>query len=574
MTLPTSRDKLMPRSPDRAPQDQVNSELVAEIYQHQRTREQLHTVLDAVPGSISWLDTDLCYLGVNQQLANLCQIPPEQFIGQRLGFLNRRDNPFVEFAQQFFDSAHPFDRREISLGQHTFLVIAQKYNDDQAAVFIQIDITDRKNIEAQLEIANQQLANANTELAKATLIKDEMLINMNNIYAELARATKLKDDFLANMSHELRTPLNAVLGMSEALMDQLCGELNERQQQAIALINKSGQHLLDLINDVLDLSKIEAGKVNLVLHNVAPKSLINASIDMIRQLAQQKQIQIQTIIHPQVQYLQVDERRFRQALINLLSNAVKFTPEGGQVTVTVTPSDDGTETLVAVQDNGIGIAPTDMGQLFQPFVQIDSRLNRQYSGTGLGLVLVKRTIDLHHGTVSVTSEPNQGSTFTLRIPAQQNGLCSFPVPFPTPKRPIAKPIPEHTTAAIATPPRNILLADDNTLNIMLFSEYLIDEGYTVHLANNGYEALTQAQKTSPDLIIMDVQMPKMDGLTAIQELRKNTQYHSIPIIALTALAMPGDQERCLRAGATEYITKPVKLKHLGDRIRHWLTTEN
>jgi PAS domain-containing protein len=246
---------------------QLNHQLTAEILQHQKTKEQLHTVLDAVPGMISWLDDDLHYLGVNQQLADRCQLPPEAFVGRQLGFLNPKGDQFTEFAQRFFQSHKPSDRQEVDRNQFTFLTIAQKYNHNKAAVFIQIDITDRKAIEALLEQANGQLATANTELAHTTEQKDQMLLNMSNLYAELARATRLKDEFLANMSHELRTPLNAILGMSEGLLDRLCGEITDRQQRAISAIEQSGKHLLDLINEILDLAKIESGNLDL---NPAP----------------------------------------------------------------------------------------------------------------------------------------------------------------------------------------------------------------------------------------------------------------------------------------------------------------
>ena len=178
-----------------------NSELAAEIHQHQQTKEQLHTVLDAMPGTVSWLASDLTYLGVNQQLASFCQMTPEEFVGRPLGFLNPKGNEFTTFADQFFASDKHSAHTEITRGNQTFLTIAQKYNHAQAAVFIEIDITDRKAIEAQLEQANGQLSEANIELERATIVKDEMLVNMANIHAELTRATRMKDEFLANMSH-------------------------------------------------------------------------------------------------------------------------------------------------------------------------------------------------------------------------------------------------------------------------------------------------------------------------------------------------------------------------------------
>jgi signal transduction histidine kinase/CheY-like chemotaxis protein len=568
------------------------SELAAEIYQHQQTKEQLHAVLDAMPGTVSWLSADLTYLGANRLLAHYCNLAPEAFIGRPLGFLNPEGNQFTQFVRQFFANSHKTaDRTEITRGPSTFLTVAQKYNHDQSAVFIEIDISDRKAIEAQLELANQQFSQANMELAQATVIKDEMLVNMANIHAELARATRLKDEFLANMSHELRTPLNAVLGMSEALLDELCGVLDARQRRAITSIAQSGQHLLELINDILDLAKIESGKLELYCQAVPITALLQASIDCVRQLAAQRHIAISTHIEPGVEQVWLDDRRFRQVLINLLSNAIKFTLDGGAVRLRVEPGADRLGVRFIVEDTGIGIAPEHLPQLFEPFIQIDSRLNRQYAGTGMGLALVRRIVELHQGRVRVTSQVGQGSQFVVEGPWECSEMAiarSAPAIVPAPASPMptspmptspmptvdelpatANPVDTATANPVAT--KRILIADDNVLNTYLFSEYLQEEGYQVVLARNGQEALESLQQSVFDLIIMDIQMPVMDGLTTIGQLRQQDQFQHLPIIALTALAMPGDQQRCLQAGATEYIPKPVQLKHLTRRIHHWLT---
>jgi signal transduction histidine kinase/ActR/RegA family two-component response regulator len=543
----------------------LNRKMIAEILQHQKTKEQLHTVLDAVPGMISWLDSNLCYLGVNQQLADCCQLSPEEFVGKQLGFLNPKGDDFTEFARDFFRSDKTSARQEVSRYHNTFLTIAQKYNRGQSAVFIQIDITDRKAIEAQLEQANDQLARTNIELACATEQKDQMLMDMRILYAELARVTRLKDEFLANMSHELRTPLNAILGMSEALLDRLCGDVTERQQRAIAVIEQSGKHLLELINDILDLAKIESGKLELKPAYVSIQHLFVSSLSLVRQLALQKNITLEQEIQPDINLIYLDERRIHQSLINLLSNAIKFTPEQGQVTLKAQFDQAQNVLKLQVIDTGIGIAEDDLPQLFEPFVQIDSRLNRQYSGTGLGLALVKRIAELHQGYVQVQSQVDRGSTFTIMIPLVQPPFASLGVPQPA--EPLAVDLPELSTIQ----GKRILLADDNHINIQVFSEYLMDAGYDVMLAKNGQEAIDITLAENPDLLIMDIQMPKVDGLTAIRHLRQNSELQQVPIIALTALAMPGDREKCLKAGASEYITKPVPLKQLARSIQQLLT---
>ncbi|MBE9030721.1 response regulator [filamentous cyanobacterium LEGE 11480] len=571
-----------------------HSELAAEIHQHQQTKEQLHTVLDALPGTVSWLAADLTYLGVNQQLASYCAMSPEEFVGRPLGFLNPEGNEFTDFAQQFLAGSKRSARTEITRGKYTFLTVAQKYNHDQAAVFIELDISERKAIEAQLEQANHQFSQANMELAQATILKDEMLVNMANIHAELARATRMKDEFLANMSHELRTPLNAVLGMSEALLDQVCGDLNDRQRKAVQTIAQSGKHLLELINDILDLAKIESGKLELHYQDVQPAMLFKLSVELVRPAALQKEIAIETIIDPRITAIRLDERRFRQVLINLLSNAVKFTLRGGRITLRLFPTADQKRLCFQVEDTGIGIPADKIDTLFEPFVQIDSDLNRQYSGTGLGLALVRRIVELHQGTVCVESEVEQGSQFTLEVPWDQAkhvvpgqisvaptappSVAALPIaenaliPRTTDQSPVdRKSSAADPTAVTKADSKRILLAEDNDLNTLLFSEYLQGEGYEVGLAQNGKEALQLIAQTSFDLVVMDIQMPIMDGLTAIRRLRQQSQFQHLPIIALTALAMPGDQQRCLKAGASEYIPKPVQLKYLAQRIQHWLS---
>jgi CheY-like chemotaxis protein len=308
-------------------------------------------------------------------------------------------------------------------------------------------------------------------------------------------------------------------------------------------------------------------------------------VDCVRQLAAARNIDISTRIDPAVNYVWLDDRRFRQVLINLLSNAIKFTLDGGAVMVRVEPGhshpqpvgDHRLGVCFTVEDTGIGIAPEHLPQLFEPFIQIDSRLNRQYAGTGMGLALVRRIVELHQGQVRVVSVVGQGSQFILEGPWD----CSATAIARSPSAIVAPPLspsivgPQLPATALPVvcnaPAKRILIADDNVLNTYLFAEYLQEEGYQVVLACNGQEAIDLLQQTTFDLIIMDIQMPVMDGLMTIGQLRQQDQFQHLPIIALTALAMPGDQQRCLQAGATEYISKPVQLKHLTRRIQHWLT---
>lgn len=285
--------------------------------------------------------------------------------------------------------------------------------------------------------------------------------------------------------------------------------------------------------------------------------LCAASLAFIHSQAIKKHIQIHTEIAPHLPPVWLDERRMRQVLINLLNNAVKFTPEGGEITLTASVSPTSQRLYLAVSDTGIGIAEADQSRLFQPFVQIDSALNRQYAGTGLGLALVKQIVDLHGGTVSLTSTVGHGSCFTLDLPLS-----------PPPQPPETTPDmtqPTHPTDPPPSPPTPsplILLAEDNEANILTLSSYLQAKGYRLHVVNNGQDAVAAALAEDPDLVLMDIQMPVMDGLTAIKQIRQTRSPEDLPIIALTALAMEGDRERCFQAGANDYLSKPVRLKEL------------
>ena len=261
------------------------------------------------------------------------------------------------------------------------------------------DISERKQLEETLRRHSQQLSEANHELA---------------------RASRLKDEFLANMSHELRTPLNGILGISESLHEEVYGPLNPRQHRAILDVEDCGRHLLDLINDILDVAKIEAGKVELELGSLDVEQVCQASHRLIKEAALKKQISVAVVIDRSLGQLVADQRRLKQILVNLLSNAVKFTPQGGKIGLDVVGDRVKREVRFTVWDTGIGISPADQTRLFQPFLQLDSGLSRHYEGTGLGLVLVKRLTEMHGGALHIESEVGKGSRFTVVLPWIEN----------------------------------------------------------------------------------------------------------------------------------------------------------
>ncbi|MEA5485183.1 MULTISPECIES: response regulator [Pseudanabaena] len=442
----------------------------------------------------------------------------------------------------------------------------------------ELEIDFVKQIGNQLAIAVQQ-ADLYQQTQADLLIRKQTEAELLRVNQELLKATKLKDEFLANMSHELRTPLNSILGLSEVLKEQLLGTLNDKQLSAIGTVESSGTHLLSLINDILDLSKISSGMMELHIELVSVQNLCNSSLVFVKQQAFQKRIQIACSIPKNINNIKVEERRIRQVLINLLTNAVKFTPSEGHVNLLVAfgqgdiwqgeaviPQQIRTMNLpmivFQVMDTGIGIASKDLQRLFQPFIQVSSNLNRQYEGTGLGLALVKQIVELHGGMVMAESVVGECSRFTVALPYEME-LSSTAIA-PEIVTSSSSPIEINNDNEVAP---LILLAEDNEANIQTFKSYLTAINYRIAIARNGEEAVARAKDHCPDIIVMDIQMPKMDGLEAIRLIRADAQTATIPIIALTALAMEGDREKCLKVGANEYLTKPVKLRHLADKVR-------
>lgn len=373
---------------------------------------------------------------------------------------------------------------------------------------------------------------------------------------ELERAMRIKDEFLANMSHELRTPLNSILGISESLEEQVAGHLNEKQTKYLRIISESGHHLLNLINDILDLSKIGAGRLELNLSQFSAEVLCQSSLRMIKELAQKKKLSVSYHLDEKVKTIYGDERRLKQILVNLLSNAVKFSPEGKSLGLEITGNAEENQIIINVWDTGIGISERDISRLFKPFVQLDSRLSREAGGTGLGLMLVSQLARLHGGNVSVKSKLDEGSSFMVRLPWHM----SLPTELEQP--------PEHMDSSLkGNPPEQnvsarILLVEDTEPTILYMQDYLESKGHHVTVARNGHEGVMFAKNLLPDIILMDIQMPSMDGFEATKKIRAETSLRDTPIVALTALAMPGDRERCLKAGMNNYLSKPVNLKEL------------
>ncbi|MDD1621032.1 MAG: response regulator [Methylococcaceae bacterium] len=377
---------------------------------------------------------------------------------------------------------------------------------------------------------------------------------------QLEEANRTKSEFLANMSHELRTPLNAIIGFSEALKDGLMGELAENQREFIEDIYTSGEHLLSLINDILDLSKVEAGKMTLELEPVSVYEVLQNSLSMLKEKALSHQLKLVLDAEAEMPRIVADIRKLKQIIYNLLSNAVKFTPDGGAISLGAHRVDDVLE--ITVSDTGIGIGPEDQARLFQPFIQIDSSLSRQYQGTGLGLVMVKRLTELHGGSVELESELGKGSRFLVRIPWRKAGEDAA-----TPVTPVMPPRNQNASAApvadkLSDTP-TVLVIEDELYSANLLTHHLEQEGLRVICMPTGEQALEWLTHNRPDLITLDLMLPGMDGWEVLSRIKQMLPLDTVPVMIVSIVA---DGKRGIALGASQVLQKPVSHSELKNAL--------
>ncbi len=382
-------------------------------------------------------------------------------------------------------------------------------------------------------------------------------------------ASQTKSDFLATMSHEIRTPINGIIGMTEMLRRTA---LTTQQQRFADTAQQSGQHLLAIINNILDFSKVEAGKVELEHIPFQVHELIDSLTALFTPIATGKGLQLHCQVAPDLpDRVLGDPVRLRQILSNLINNALKFTARG-EITIRagcVRSQEDRDICRFEVEDSGIGISEQAQGNLFQAFVQADSSTTRRYGGSGLGLVIAKRLLDLMGGQINLHSQPGKGTLFWFELPLGK------PATVVDPSETVSEP-PIGTTHAAKFRGR-ILVAEDNPVNQTVVSAMLESLGVTYELAENGRIAMERLQKTNFDLVLMDCQMPEMDGFSATAAIRERERTASLsgrlPIMALTANAIAGDRERCLAAGMDDYLSKPFSRDQLARALGRWLTPE-
>ncbi|OHB35816.1 MAG: hypothetical protein A2Y08_02275 [Planctomycetes bacterium GWA2_40_7] len=404
----------------------------------------------------------------------------------------------------------------------------------------------------ELQQKNEELASQNEELhsqAEELRVQQVALEEKNR---EVDMANRAKSDFLANMSHELRTPLNSIIGFSEVLEDQSFGTLNEKQKKYVQNIHTSGMHLLQLINDILDLSKVEAGKIQLQYEEFSLPEILHDIKSLIKTQADKKNILFGIETDERVISIGADKQKFKQIMLNLLSNAVKFTPKGGKITVSVQSVNGCTQ--ISVSDTGIGIKQENIGRIFEKFQQIDSKTAREYGGTGLGLALSRKFVEMHGGKIWVESEYGKGSTFTFTIPLK---LISKT---PAEEITLVKEREQEGENAL------ILVVEDDPKSSELLKIFLTQKGYKVATAFNGDEAITKAKELKPLAITLDIVLPFKSGWDVLKELKKIPETQNIPVIVISII---DEKKHGFSLGALDYLMKPVNKEELLMKLEYY-----
>lgn len=689
-------DDLLPAGDGAVDREAVEA-LVSALSSHRdNTASSGSSLFDHPLDLVVQLDSEGTILEANESTCEKLGIERSDLVGENVTSLHplRRRAEVSEFyraAQEggATSSGFPVQRRD---GTVFPTLVTTRANPENSEIYAIIrDVSDQRQVEEALKSERSHLAervrSRTAELSAAN--------------AELGKAARLKDQFLAGMSHELRTPLNAILGVSEALKEGIYGAVTQRQMDSLNRIEAGGRHLLELINDILDVAKIEAGELQLDLRTCSVGDVCRSCIELVSDEAKAKSLSVELVIDPAVETIRADQRRLKQILVNLLSNAVKFTDEG-MLALRVSGDQQSGQATFSVEDSGIGISEDEMKLLFKPFVQINGSRTRKHSGTGLGLSIVFRLAELHGGSITLDSEVGHGSTFVVALPwspgtdlasaladernpaqvattdcldrvlvvedspdaaeqltrylseqgvtsvisedgetalltAQEDrpdviildlrlpGMSGWDVLDKLKSDPATRDIPviiasvvderakgfsrgaseylvkpitrprmkaaldkvlltssENSNVLVVakesigvhnTPYRGaplILIAEDNDANIETVSDHLQSKGYIIEIARNGQEAIDRTREVAPDLILMDIQMPVMNGFDAIEAIKADPKIAQTPIIALTSLAMPGDSERCFEAGAADYVSQPVILSSLAEKIKNLL----
>ncbi|WP_412480743.1 PAS domain S-box protein [Azonexus sp. IMCC34839] len=531
---------------------------VTERHEAEEQLRKLSLAIEQSPHSIVITNTDAKIEYVNEAFVRNTGYSRDDVIGNNPKVLHSGLTPTENYAElwatlgkgEVWHGEFINQRKDGSTYEEFAIISPVRQPDGRITHYLAIkeDVSEKKRNQAELERYRQHLealvAERTNQLEQAKEIAES--------------ANQAKSAFLANMSHEIRTPLNAIIGLSHLALRQA----REPDQQArLNKVNDAAHHLLSIINDVLDISKIEAGKLELEDTDFSMRHVFSTALGLIGERAKAKQLKLLEDIDPQLpSRLRGDPLRIQQILVNFLSNAIKFT-ERGSVTISarlISRDDQHLQVRCAVTDTGIGIAEEMKARLFQPFEQADSSTTRRYGGTGLGLAISRRLAEAMQGNIGVDSEPGQGSTFWFIVPLDASRSAG--------DSNLAK-TDQTTVRQISA---HVLLAEDNAVNAEVATELLHSAGVRVDHARDGLEAVQFARQRLYDLVLMDMQMPGMDGLEATKTIRALPGWTAIPILAMTANAFDDDRDACLAAGMNDHVAKPVTPERLFEALGRWL----
>ncbi len=539
------------------------------LEQNQRV---LSSLIDNNPEALFLMQRNGTILAANKAFADRFNKTRQQVIGTDLFTLF--DDPQLVSerraqVEKVFSEGKPIvfdDKRALwSFENHIYPVKGSDGRVESVSI-LSIDITDKCRIESELQKVNEQLRTSNEELEHRVSERTGELTRLNEELTKARdtaeEASRLKSAFLANMNHEIRTPMNAILGLVHLALQT---ELTIKQREYLDTVNSSAQSLLNIINDIMDVSKIESGSLEIEKIDFSLKDVVARSFAILALKARDKKITLEQKIDPDIpDNLIGDPLRFEQILVNLLDNALKFTEEGN---VTLQIQSAGEETVsaqimleVTVTDTGIGMDNNVIDRLFKPFSQGDDSTTRNHGGSGLGLTICQRLVNMMGGSIKVESSPGKGSKFSF-IALFHKGTLSKQKNAPIDKS-------NFIQRYQSLKGLRILVAEDHPINRQIMSEILESVGIEVEMANNGREAVQFLQKNDNriDLVLMDIQMPIMDGYDATREIRRLYSKSRLPIVAMTAHAMQEERERCLAAGMNEHLSKPVVIENLYDML--------
>ncbi|UCC17583.1 MAG: PAS domain S-box protein, partial [Dehalococcoidales bacterium] len=500
---------------------------------------------------------------VNSAFAIQCGLSPEECREKQIDDITTFVDPEKrdELTRQMFDNGRVdgFEAQILlSSGEMRTMLLSSRLitlSSEEYFVTASNDITEQKRIEEQIQKTNKQLDKQNEKLhiqAEQLIQQQQELVEKNR---EIERANQMKSEFLASMSHELRTPLNAVIGFSELMLDGVTGDINDEQEECLNDILSSGQHLLELINDVLDLSKVEVGKMEFRLVELDVSDVINEAVQTVKSLLDQKEHTVKVCIEEGIWQIYADKSRLRQVLLNLLSNATKFTHQKGNIDVTAVSKDG--MCLIGVKDTGIGIKEENQEKIFEVFTQVETIQDETPKGTGLGLALTRQFLAAMNGEIWVESEYGQGSTFFFTIPFTQAAEIA-PEPAEEIKNEMVEKEKLHRQKE-----EIVLIIDDDLVTRKLFSAWLTEEGYSISEASNADEGLKLAETVLPTFIILDILIPDKDGWYVLKQLKSRGKTSNIPVV-ITSFGE--EKEMAFSLGAIDYFNKPINKKRFQKRV--------